>query len=285
MEAACPRGRGLLPIPWNAWMPSITGRRQSLSLPRRLVGDLLHAGRALPLVTFERRMRLGPVLDARKRLPEPPPWSLLFVKAFAIVARQRPELRRTFLTFPWPQLFEADESVAAIAVERNYQGEPGVFFGLLKSPDLQPLSEMAATLRRWRTEPVEAVRPFRRCLKYARLPQLLRRMLWWCAGSCSGRLKTNYFGTFGVSVTASGGAAALHLISPVTSTLNYGTFASDGSLDVRLHFDHRVFDGMPATRALADLEEALLGPILQELQAMESPRPEWSRLRVSDYVS
>lgn len=255
-------------------MPSISGRRQPLSLPRRLVMDLLHASASIPLVTFERRMRLGAVVDARSRLADPPSWMLLFAKAFALVARRRPELRRTFLPFPWPHLFEADESVAAVAIEREYQGEPGVFFGLFKAPDQQPLAHLSRILNRWKVEPLESVRPFRRCVKYTRLPQPVRRVLWWSAASLSGRVKANYFGTFGLSVTASSGAAAVNLISPVSTTLNYGPFAPDGSLDVRLHFDHRVYDGMPAARALAELEETLCGPIVEELSEMAG-EPTW----------
>ena len=39
-------------------------------------------------------------------------------------------------------------------------------------------------------------------------------------------------------------------------------------MDVRLHFDHRVLDGMPAARALAELEDALRTGIVAELNAM-----------------
>jgi pyruvate/2-oxoglutarate dehydrogenase complex dihydrolipoamide acyltransferase (E2) component len=52
----------------------------------------------------------------------------------------------------------------------------------------------------------------------------------------------------------------------VTTTLNYGPFDAEHRLAVRLHFDHRVYDGMTAARALAEIEEILTTEIVAELQ-------------------
>jgi pyruvate/2-oxoglutarate dehydrogenase complex dihydrolipoamide acyltransferase (E2) component len=52
----------------------------------------------------------------------------------------------------------------------------------------------------------------------------------------------------------------------LTSTLNYGVIAPDGSVDVRLTYDHRVLDGATVARALADLERVLNCEILAELR-------------------
>ena len=69
-----------------------------------------------------------------------------------------------------------------------------------------------------------------------------------------------------LSVYSSLGAESLHPLSPLTTTLNYGTINDDGTVWVRLIYDHRVFDGATAARALAKLEEVLHGPILAELR-------------------
>jgi hypothetical protein len=65
----------------------------------------------------------------------------------------------------------------------------------------------------------------------------------------------------------------LHLLSPLTTVLNYGTFEPDGSLDVRLTYDHRVFDGAIAARAIVELEEVLRGVILLELESLAAKSP------------
>ena len=249
-------------------MASISGRRLALSLPRRFICDLLHASRQVPIITFERQVDLSPVLAARKQLTQPPSWAVLFAKSFSIVAAHRPELRRTYLPLPWPHLWEADESIASIAIEREYQGERGVFFGMFKTPNDKPLAEFAVKLQEWKTRPLEEIAIFRRLLRYSRLPLLVRRFLWWSAVSWSGKVKARNFGTFGISLTGASGATATNLIGPVTTALNCGIIQPDGSVDVRLHFDHRVLDGMLAARALQELEDVLNHEIVAELETM-----------------
>jgi hypothetical protein len=247
---------------------SVSGHRVGLSVPRRFVCDLMHASRHAPIITFERRMDLAEVGAARKRLARPPAWALLLAKAYAAVAAKRPELRRAYLPRPWPHLWQADESVASVAVERDYRGEPGVFFGFLRAPDTRPLADLTAALDGWKAKPLEEVRPFLRQLRYSRLPLPARRFMWWWATAWNGRVKAKNFGTFGVSLTGSSGATALNLIGPLAVALNTGVIQDDGTVDVRLNFDHRVFDGMTASRALADVEAYLRGPIVNELTTM-----------------
>ena len=246
-------------------MADVSGHRLGLSLPRRFVCDLMHASRHAPIITFERRMNLAEVVTARKRALRPPAWALVLAKAFSAVAAKRPELRRTYHPVPWPHFWEPDESVASVAVEREYHGEPGVFFGFLRAPEKQSLTELAAVLDEWKTKPVEEVSAFARQLKFTRLPLPVRRFLWWYATAWSGKIKAQNFGTFGVSLTGPSGATALNLIGPLTVALSTGVLREDGSVDVRFHFDHRVMDGMVAARALAEMETYLRTEIVAEL--------------------
>lgn len=87
-------------------------------------------------------------------------------------------------------------------------------------------------------------------------------MNWW------GRKHAKLFGTYGVSVTAGMGAGQLAVISPSTSTLHYGVFEADGTLPVRITFDHRVLDGGDVARTLVELEQVLLEEILPELREL-----------------
>jgi hypothetical protein len=262
-------------------MTPITGHRLRLSIPRRLVCDLLHASQHIPIVTFERRMQLAELAVARKRLANPPAWVLLIVKAFGIVATRHREFRQTYLPFPYPHLWEANDNIASVAVEREYHGELGVFFGFFKSPEKLSLTEMMVKLHDWKTKPVDEVREFRRAIKFARMPLLVRRALWKYATSWSGKIKGRNFGTFGISLTGASGATATNLIGPLTTALNTGVVQEDGSLDVRIHFDHRVLDGMPVSRALAELEDELRTSIVAELNAMAEMQTDTSALPVS----
>jgi hypothetical protein len=237
-----------------------------LSRPRRLICDLLHFAAGVPTVPVQRRMRLAPVVAARRALAGRPPWTAVFAKGLALVAAEFPELRRAYCKFPWPHLYEYPTSVAAITVERDYRGERAVFTVRVKDPARRAVAEIAAAIRAGTTTPVEEVKDFRRSLFVSGLPRPLRRLVWW-VGLNVGRQRANYFGTFGISVYSALGAESLHPLTPLTTTLNYGVFAPDGSLDVRLVYDHRVTDGATIARALARLEEVMNTTLRDELSA------------------
>jgi hypothetical protein len=238
------------------------GRYVPISSPRRWVGDLLAVSRNIPLVPFERRMNLARLALARKAAGVS--WCAVFVKAFGLVSQRRPDLRQSILSFPWRRLFECSSSSAMVAVERQWQGQAGVFFGEIPEPENLALVEIEAALRHLKTSPIESIRHYRRLLRVSRLPRPLRRAAWWFAHEVDGPTRVKYFGTFGISVTAGEGATALSLISPATTTLHYGVMESNGDIEVRLTFDHRVLDGAPIARGLSELEMTLNGEILRE---------------------
>lgn len=243
-----------------------TGRKLALSLPRRFMCDLMRVAEKVPLIPLERRMRLGEVAAARHSAHPRPSWAALFIKAYAMVAAQRSVLRRAYCTFPWPHLYEHPVSVAAVAVDRPFQDEDAVFIAHVRSPDAQAVGAVDAHLRRFKEAPIEDIGAFRRILKMTSLPTPLRRLLWWYGYSASGARRARHMGTFGISVVAGLGASLLLLRSPLTTTLNYGPLAEDGTMEVRLFFDHRVLDGAAAARALEALEGVLNGQILTELR-------------------
>jgi len=250
-------------------MAKITGRRVGLSLPRRWMADIMHLSRGMPYFVVDRQMNLSDVVAARSALAKPPSWPAIFLKAYSLVAAKRPELRRSFQTFPWCHLYEADVSVASIAVSREYEGESAVFFGLLHAPDRQSLLQLTAHLHDFKTKPVEEIRPFARLIKYTRYPKPLRRFIWWVGLHLTGKHRAKSIGTFGLTTLSSKQTGLLHVQSPCATTLTYGPIADDGTLEVRLSADHRVLDGLTAALVLEDLEAALKGEIVAELQIGE----------------
>jgi hypothetical protein len=250
-------------------MPNLAGRNLALSLPRRFICDLVHFARKVPSVPVQRRMSLHAVVAARQAAVPRPSWCALFTKAFALVAAARPELRRSYLTFPLPHLYEHPINVASIAVERSFRGEEAVFFAPVRNPECLALGLLEAKLRLFKEQPIETNGAFRRTLKLARLPLPVRRLSWWVGLNVWGRKRAHYLGTFGVSVYAGLGAASLHPLSPLTTTLNYGVIDPDGTVDVRLTYDHRVLDGAAVARALEQMESALHGDLLAELHLLK----------------
>jgi hypothetical protein len=252
-------------------MGQAAGRHFSLSLPRRFICDLVHFAQKVPSVPVERRMQLARVAAARARSGERPSWCAIFTKAYAVLGARRPELRTAYLSFPRPHLYEHFTNVASIAVERRIDGEECVLFGHVRSPEALSLVELNSQLRRFKEAPVSSVGSFRHALRLSRFPRPIRRLAWWLALNW-GRKRAHYLGTFGISVYAGLGAASLHPLSPLTTTLNYGVLGADGSLDVRLIYDHRVLDGAAIARALGDLEDILLEDVCRELSGLPAIR-------------
>lgn len=250
-------------------MPNPSGRYLPLSLPRRLICDLLHFAQKVPTVPVQRRMDLAAVAAARQKAQPRPSWCALFTKAYAFVAAATPELRRAYLSFPLPHLYEHPGNVASVAFERQWRDEHAVLFARIKSPEARSLTDLDAELRRYKEQPVDKITPFRRALNLCRWPRPVRRLVWWVGLNCWGRKRAHYLGTFGVSVYSSLGAESLHPLSPLSTALNYGVVGPDGTVDVRLIYDHRVTDGATIARALHDLERVLKCEILAELRYLQ----------------
>lgn len=227
----------------------------------------------VPGVPVERLMDLGAVIGARNNLRERPPWVGIFAKAYALTAQELPELRRTYVKWPWAHLYEYDASVAGVTIERQHEGESFVILRIIQSPETLSLGDIAGSIHDAVTTPMENLPEFRRTVNTARLPSIIRRPLLWLGFNAS-RHRANHFGTFTVTAVSFLGADALHLPTWTTSLLTFGVFRSDGKVPVRVTMDHRVFDGMAIAKILARLEAILNGPILQEIQEMQSmPRP------------
>jgi len=250
------------------------GRSIPLSLPRRFIGDLVHFAQQVPSHTMERRMRLRALAAAREAAFPRPGWAAIFLKAYALLAARRPELRQIYLPFPTPHLYEHPRNIASVAVSRPWgdDGEEAVFFGLIRSPETLGVWDIERRLQEFKEQPLETNSAYRRILWLTRMPRPIRRLLWWASLNLSGGFQAEYVGTYALSVVSSLGASGLQLLSPLTAALNYGVLERDGSLDVRLTYDHRVRDGRSAARALADLEDVLLGEVINELGYLRALR-------------
>jgi len=243
------------------------GHKVPLSLPRRWICDLLHCARQVPTVPVERRIDVGAVVDARAQLDSRPGWAAIFTRAYGLVAREIPALRRSYLQFPWPHLYEFPYSIASVAVERVWNGENAVFFGHLRSPESQTIDSLDRFLRAFKEKPIEEFGLFRRALQIAKYPRPLRRLVWWYALNVGGEKRAKRLGTFGVSVYSGLGSESLHPLSPLTTTLNWGVI-ENSRVTVRIVYDHRVMDGSTVARAQGRLEEVLNREIADELRLL-----------------
>jgi hypothetical protein len=238
---------------------------------RGLLRDLLRAAAGMPLITVQRTMSLKRLVAAVDACPERPPWSAIFVKSYALVARDTDELRRAYLGFPWGRLYQYTHSVANIAVERSHEGENIVFHVLVGHPAELSIAEIGGRIRRAQIGTVGELREFRRALRLAAQPAPIRRITIWL-GLNLGRRRSRFFGTFGLSTVAASGAELSNVIWPLGTVLIYGPLSADGTISVRITFDHRITDAATIARALARLETTLNGAVADEVRGL-LPRP------------
>src|SRR5436190_192000 len=242
------------------------GTVRKITLPRRLVADLMHASIGVPFVSLARPLHIRGLLEARAQAAQRPGWAAIFVKAFALVAREEPVLRTLYVKWPMPAFYELPRSVAMVAIARVEDGQDCVLPQKVTAPDEMPLAEVDATIRHAKEAPIDQVPAFRKILRTTRLPLPLRRLLW-AIGLNFGRQRANYFGSFGVTSVAAYGIGELHALSPGPYVLSYGVEKADQSVDVVLRWDHRITDAALMARVLIRLEQVLNGEIAGELRA------------------
>lgn len=252
-------------------MPLPLGHTLSLSRGRRLVHDIMHFSRSVPQVAVERELVIPDVAAARLAASPKPGWYPVLLKAFGLAARKVPDLRRSLLSFPYTRLYEHACSVASVTVERELDGEPAVLIFQVRRPESTPLAEIDAKFRRVKSAPLEDVGEFRRQLLLSRLPRPIRRALWWLGLRVSGSWRQKYCGTFAASSVVGAGGTLIAPLCPLTTVFTFGPVRDDGSVLVRLAFDHRVLDGATAARALVEAENALRGEVLSELRSLARP--------------
>jgi hypothetical protein len=243
------------------------GTFRKLSLPRRFIVDLMWASMDVPFVSLARPLDVRQLTAARGALSRPPGWAAIFVKAFALVARDDPALRTLYARWPWPRLYALPRSAAMVAIARVEDGEECILMERVLAADEMALTEIDAQLRRAKTAPLEEIGSFRRIMKITRLPLPLRRLGWWLAGRIP-RWHAGNFGTYGVTSAAAHGGGELHAIGPGPFVLSYGLAGADGTIGVVLRWDHRITDAGPIGRVLTRLEQVMNGEISAELRGI-----------------
>jgi hypothetical protein len=252
------------------------GTVKRISLLRRLIIDLMHASRNIPFVSLSRTLHIRPLLEARAALAGPPGYAAIFVKAFAIVARDEPVLRTLYAKWPLPCFYELPRNVAMVAISRVENGEACVLPQRVNHPDELSLADVDAVIRKGKEAPIYEVPMFRKILLASSLPFPLRRLAW-AIGVNFGRQRGNYFGNFAVTGVAACGGGELHALSPGPYILSFDVVKPDHSIDIIIRWDHRVTDAALIARTFSRLEQVLNGEIAAELRAQRAAVPKTVR--------
>jgi hypothetical protein len=243
-------------------------RRMLVPRSRRLTIDLLHYRDKVPTCAHDRMCDFRRVAEARQRCPVRISWSMIFVKAFGLVAARYPVLRQMYLPLPWPHIYQHPTSVAMVATHRDFLGEPWLFWSRFKRPASRPLVALQAALERYQTAPVADVFPWQ--LRLSGLPTPVRRLLWSWTFYVGGPARVRRSGTFFLTTIAGQGAEIQHPPAFLTSNVTYGPIDERGKSRVTIAYDHRLMDGRLVAGILAEIEAALAGPLAAELESISA---------------
>lgn len=239
---------------------------------RRLVTDLLHFACRVPSEGVIGNWNLAELAALRQNASRKIGWAALFMKAYGLVATEMPLLRQAYMRWPCPHLYQHPLAVARMTVARTYRGQEWVFFARVVSPESLSLPELQEQIDHFKDTPVESIPSFVRQVRFSALPVLLRRVAWWWAINVSGARRAHRFGTFGMTSISAFGAVAVQPKCIATTTLTFGPVNESGNVDVRIVFDHRVFDGAAVAAILNRLEAVLKTTIADELRSMSRDR-------------
>src|SRR5262249_27760864 len=151
------------------------GRRLPLSPARRVVLEILHHGRKVPSLPLAQTMHLPALVAARQATRPRPSWTAIFLRAYGLLSEKHAALRRAYIPYPWPHLYEHPHSKCAVLVEREWEGESVVLGAKIHTPERQSLAAIDGHLHTFRQAPVLSVGCFRQMVRFGRLPWLIRR--------------------------------------------------------------------------------------------------------------
>jgi hypothetical protein len=243
---------------------------RSLSRNRALVLDLIALSPRHAYFPAERLFDLSDISELRRIAQRRISWTVLFMKAYSIVAAENPQLRQAYCRWPWPRLCECVENVAMVAINREFDGGDRLCWGRFISPEQQSIADLQEALDAYQCEPVEGI--FRRQVRLSKCPMPLRRMALWMNLNFASKRRAKRLGTYSMSTLA--GQQTFNRFHPtlLTTSLTFGPLDERGQSLVTLICDHRVLDGTLAARILSTLQSTLANPIADELRSLQSPR-------------
>ncbi len=176
---------------------------------------------------MQRTMDLAALVEARAACDQRISWNAIFVRAYALVAARHRELRRTYMPFLGrittniPLMLQLSVSNASMLMK-----------SVCSSQNCS--GQNARHLSRSTVRSACSSQSQSSLLMHSRLRLRLGQSIMADSSpamvgalNLDGATRATQFGTFGVSTAAAFGGASLFLISPLSTTLNYGQLQSN----------------------------------------------------------
>ncbi len=192
-------------------------------------------------------------------------WAVIKMRAYALVAREHPLLRRLYVPLPTPHYYEHPESIAMLAVNREVNGHSRLLIARFTQPENHSLVQLQSKYDDYRRLPLSELKQLRAQVRFSRMPAPLRKFSWHLMTGWMPRGRARMMGTFGMSPSGTRSIDGTWHLGPTTTTLGYDPYCVDGKARVTLTFDHRVLDGLPAATVLQTLGDVLKTQMRNEL--------------------
>jgi len=192
------------------------------------------------------------------------------MKAYSLNAAKFQRLQQTWMSWPWPHLYEHPRDVGMLVVHRRFENDDWLFWGKLEQLTTKSLVDIQTEIDHYQTAPVEQI--FKRQLWLARRSTPLRRLFWWLTFHVSGKKKCKRLGTYFLSTISGQGAEIQEPPSMLTSGFTYGPIDNAGQTRLTITYDHRLMDGHHVADILSKLEQTLHDELLGELRQLSAAK-------------
>ena len=245
---------------------------RTISANRRLVIEVFHLGKKGHTVGSESVINVAPAALVRDAAVKKISWLSIWTRALGIASQRWPELRTSYVPFPWPHFHLHPSMNVAVFVERELDGQVVVFRHTLKDVQARSLID----IQRNSIEPIQSksilsfpdVRIVMWMGKWVPFPIL--RLCFRLLHSLSGHVRSNVYGNASVNLMNAPRTRLLMSTTLSAFVIYPGIVDKNGDVAVQAFMDHRVIDGLQAGRILKEIESIINNEIVAELQERQA---------------
>ena len=238
------------------------GQRRLVERQRRTAIDVSIVARRVPSFPLVSTIDLNEVerwRQSRKLQGVRIGWSAILAHAYGKVSEAIPELLDVYVARPIPYVYRHPEPVVSLTIHRKgADGHERLIWARIGPPQTLTLEALQTRIDYFSTAPIQEV--FKDGLRLERRLGPVRRLNWYMLMRWCGRKRAKHLGTFSISSLGHLGTLNLHHPIVTATSLAMGPIQADGRCELSLICDHRVLDGVLASRAY--------GGLVREIQAL-----------------
>ena len=142
------------------------GKRLRLTGNRQLVDDVLRIASQFPSAGLVGDFDASEIARLRRKTRPKISWNVLYMKAFAIVADNVPQLRQIYVNSFFPYLYQHHDNVCMLTINREYENEERLFFARFNNPQEESLADLQERYDHLRRAPIHEIKQFQHQIRF-----------------------------------------------------------------------------------------------------------------------